>query len=257
MSRSPIISILAIAIFWIGGGCSKHPSAPHRDSAIWWECAAVELDLSGTTVLIDPWFPFPRKADLILITHLHYDHFCPETIKRIQDASGDRLGLIVGPKQIAGPLRDIGKGKERVASAGETIRYQNLVIETVPSSENNRADLGYIVRDAQAGLSILHLGDNRAYFDGCARFGKIDYLFLSMGKMPLPDMIRLLQTVRPRFLIPIHYKPAKGAFQAEFYPSPPDPERYLDELNRAMRERGIETKLLILDPGRENSLRPR
>jgi len=258
MNRVSVIAASA-ALIWAAGtaGCSLRSPGPNLPRAVWWECAAVELNLSGIIVLIDPWFPFGRKADAVLVTHLHYDHFSPETIARIQDASGERLGLIVGPAQIAAPLRTIGKGKERIARAGETIRFQNLVIETVFSSENNRDDLGYLIRDTKSGLTILHLGDNHAYSDECARVKDIDYLFLSMGKMPLEDMLRLLQTVRPRFLIPIHYKPAKGAFQAEFYPSPPDPETYLDELARAMKARRIETEMLVLIPGREVPLRPR
>ena len=39
------------------------------DTAIWWGCASIELNISGTTILIDPYFPFKREADIILITH--------------------------------------------------------------------------------------------------------------------------------------------------------------------------------------------
>ena len=147
------LAAITAAILFAGAtvGCSGRP-LPDRATVVWWECAAVELDLSGTIVLIDPWFPFAREADAVLVTHLHYDHFSPGTIARVRGASGERMGLIVGPRQIAGPLREIGRGKERIAGAGETIRFRNLVIETVPAEEDGRDDLGYLVRDARTGL---------------------------------------------------------------------------------------------------------
>lgn len=252
------LAAITAAILFAGAtvGCSGRP-LPDRATVVWWECAAVELDLSGTIVLIDPWFPFAREADAVLVTHLHYDHFSPGTIARVRGASGERMGLIVGPRQIAGPLREIGRGKERIAGAGETIRFRNLVIETVPAEEDGRDDLGYLVRDARTGLSVLHLGDNPSYSEKYAGIRGIDYLFLSMGKMPLPDMLRLLESVRPRFLVPIHYRPAAGAFQKAFYPSPPDPRKYLDDLSRAMRARRLGTEIMPLVPGQKVTLHPR
>jgi L-ascorbate metabolism protein UlaG (beta-lactamase superfamily) len=224
-------------------------------TATWWECNSFEIQLSGTAILIDPYFPFYRKANVILITHHHEDHCHVDTITRIIEASGDALDLIVGSKSCENSFTCFEIKEERLADRGEVLTYAGLTIETVPSYEDVD-DIGFIIRDSETGLSLLHMGDNTRYIDDFKEIQDIDYLFLAMGKMSLEDTILFLKAVKPKYLIPMHYKPARGAFLPKHYsyPSPEDPDQYLSQLVRMIKDSGIETRMIVLNPGQTQDL---
>src|ERR671916_3195027 len=63
------------------------------DSVVWLGHASFRIELRGATIYIDP-YRVPAdapKADAILVTHGHYDHFSPQDIERL---SHDRTWLI-------------------------------------------------------------------------------------------------------------------------------------------------------------------
>ena len=55
------------------------------DSIEWLGHSGFRIDASGTTIYIDPYrIDEGPLADLILVTHGHYDHFSPQDIERIE-----------------------------------------------------------------------------------------------------------------------------------------------------------------------------
>lgn len=260
-SKTFIFYLLAISLayFCLGErfGLAKGTKGRTINTAIWWECATVELNISGTTILIDPFFPFYRKTNVILITHSHGDHCHIPTIKKVIEVSGDELGLIVGSKQCEKQFNEFIIPQENLADRWEVIMHKGLTIVTVPSYEGV-TDIGYIIRDPRTGLNILHMGDNTRFSEDFSRISDIDYLFLSMGKMSYEDMIRFIKTINPKYLIPIHYKPTKGTFLIDeynySYPSPDEPEKYIDDLKNKIQENKIKTEVLILYPGEVKEL---
>lgn len=246
----PLLLIIFLFLC-LGYSLAQTRKAETISTITWWECASVELNISGATILIDPLFPFYRSADIILVTHVHWDHCHPATIKRIIEASGDRLRLIIGSKQCEDIFREFTIKKEVLAGRSETIKHLGLSIGTVPSYEDE-TDVGYIIRDLQTGLSVMHMGDSTRYTEDFPKISDIDYLCLSMGKMSYEDMISFIKAVKPRYLIPMHYVPTKGAFLGEHgysYPSPENPSEYINELIERMEQNNIETEVLALYPG--------
>lgn len=248
-------SFTIIAFLCLCSVLSKTGECKDINTATWWQCASLELNIRGATVLIDPYFPFYRKANAILVTHDHGDHCHPPTIKRIIEVSGDKLNLIIGPKGSEHFFDEFEIKEKHFADRGQLIKYADLTIETVPSYEGLN-DIGYIIRDTKTGLSVMHMGDNNRYTDDFLKISSIDYLFLSIGKMTHEDTLRFIKAVRPRYLIPVHYIPTKGAFLPDSYnyPSPQDPERYIGELKRMTRESGIKTTVLIFYPGQTEEI---
>ncbi|MBU1125666.1 MAG: hypothetical protein KKC84_06550, partial [Candidatus Omnitrophica bacterium] len=95
------------------------------------------------------------------------------------------------------------------------------------------------------------LGDNTRYDRKLSEITDIDYLFLSMGKMSFEDMVQLIQDINPGYIVPMHFKPSRGAFLTEYYPSPQDPDRYIQTLRKKIDEAGLKTEVLVLYPGQE------
>jgi len=256
-SAIPYLCVLVALGLFLTGGDSVHSDRAdekiHTDTVTWWECSAIELNLSGKIVLIDPCFPSSRKASIILITHAHADHCHIPTIQRTGEVSGDGLSLVVASRQCEEILAKAGIEKRYPASRWEAFEHRGLTIETVPSFEGE-TDLGYVVRDPQSGISILHMGDNRLYSEDFRKIKDIDYLFLSMGKMSMDDMVKFVRAVKPAYLVPMHYRPAEGAFNPVEILWPPNPEQYIDELKKRIEDDGLSTEVLILYPRRETGI---
>lgn len=122
----------------------------------------------SSVVYIDPWkLPAGQPAaDVVLVTHDHYDHFSIADIDRIADPRA----IVVGPPCVTDELRG------RVASAiapGQTVTAGSAVVTAVPAYNIDKfkslgtvyhpreaGHVGYIV--AMDGLRIYHAGDTDA-----------------------------------------------------------------------------------------------
>lgn len=120
------------------------------------------LDASKT-VYFDPWKlpPDSPKADIILVSHEHHDHFSLEDIKLI--SSKDTIILSDGAvaKQLRGKVsyREI-----KILAPGDVAEIAGVKIKAVPSYNIGKAfhtkesgKLGYLVEIE--GVTIYHAGD--------------------------------------------------------------------------------------------------
>jgi len=98
-----------------------------------------------------------RKADIICITHAHYDHCSPEDIAACADERTD----IFAP---ADAVKKEIAGTWHVVEPGNTYTAQGVAIETVPAYNTNKSFhprangwVGYIV--TLNGTRVYHAGD--------------------------------------------------------------------------------------------------
>jgi len=152
-------------------------------------------------------------------------------------------------------------------------------------------NLGYVITETGGGTTFYHPGDLHEVFDAHRELrGRIDYLFFPIPKMPGQE-VTLIDAVRPKAIIPMHYwldtpdfpipwhfskddltvadfysaHPTPGA-DAEiykhdlelmnvghFYPTtPPPPLERISSLAPSLKKLG--TDLIILEPGRPYEL---
>ena len=102
------------------------------DKMEWLGHDTFKVEAGGVVIYTDP-FRLPDglpKADLILVTHEHYDHCSPEDIARI--AGKDTV--IVSPGLCDGKLA----GNVRLVKPGDTLKEKGIEIRAVPAYNINK-----------------------------------------------------------------------------------------------------------------------
>jgi L-ascorbate metabolism protein UlaG (beta-lactamase superfamily) len=171
------------------------------------------LTIGGKVVHVDPvgaegdYARLP-KADLILVTHEHYDHLDPEAIKDLRKAGTQ---VVVSPA-CAGKLKDAV-----VMKNGERQTVQGFDIEAVPAYNlvHKRPDGNPFHPKGQGNGYVIIMGSKRVYIAGdtepvpeMAALKDIDIAFLPMN-LPYtmsPEMTaEAARTIRPKILYPYHF----------------------------------------------------
>jgi L-ascorbate metabolism protein UlaG (beta-lactamase superfamily) len=83
------------------------------DSIEWLGHSGFRIDARGTTIYIDPYrIADGPTADLILVTHGHYDHYSPQDVERV---SGEHTWLVAPPvvaERAGGRVASIAPGQQ-------------------------------------------------------------------------------------------------------------------------------------------------
>ncbi len=160
----------------------------------WHGHACFEFSNGDTTIVIDPHDgrslgirPPTASANLVLMTHDHYDHNASRVIK------GDHKDV----KFLDG-----------------TIEFDGISITGYPTwhdySEGSERGANTIYRFELDGISVAHCGDLGSIpsDDVLNAIKGVDFLFVPVGEvytMVLSDVKRLIELVNPRIVVPMHY----------------------------------------------------
>ncbi len=172
--------------------------------------ASIAVQAAGHRIYIDPanatkeiaWENEP-KADLILITHNHYDHFC------------DSINVILN-----------GTGEFNQMKPGQTVEpFEGIRVEAVPAyniSEGHldfhpreRGDVGYVI--TIGGKRIYVAGDTEDNEDVLA-LKDIDIAFLPVNQpytMTVEQCARVIEAIRPAIFYPYHFGGGEGQADLE------------------------------------------
>jgi len=159
---------------------------------------------ASKTIYIDPYqISEGPEADLILITHEHFDHCSPEDVAKIQHSGS----VIVTEKDSASKL----SGDVRVVSVGESLSIDNIQIEAVPAYNTNKdfhpknkGWLGFIV-DID-GVKVYHAGDTD-FIPEMNDFNTDIALLPVSGTyvMTADEAVEAALAINPKIAIPMHY----------------------------------------------------
>ena len=176
------------------------------------------------TLVLDPFKARgDYKADVLLISHEHFDHLSPDDIRRFADAST----TIVAPKMCEGPPRPFPQEK-RIVSPGSRLELKGVRIEAIPAYNLNKfrepgkvfhpkADgkVGYVV--TLDGVRFYHAGDSDATPEMMSL--DVDVAFLPVSGtyvMTAEEAAEAAKAMKVKVVVPMHIETIIGTMGDAF-----------------------------------------
>jgi L-ascorbate 6-phosphate lactonase len=230
-------------------------------AAFWWlgqHSFIIKID--GKVIYIDPYldqnparqtppllhFSELSNADLVLVTHDHGDHLCPESLRSLCRYSP--FSRFIGPRTASNRmLIDCGIPPDRLVSlsAGEVVEIYGIRVTAIKGKHEFFDEdpelgfpwLGYVVE--ADGLTFYHAGDTIMY-EGLLAALKVwphfDVMFIPingrdaerylrncMGNFTFQEAAELAGELHPGLAVPAHYD--------MFIGNQEDPSKFVDFLN--------------------------
>ena len=177
--------------------------------------ASLEIRYAGLSIQVDPVLDLGRptdyaaefpKADCILVTHEHGDHFDQDAIDVLR-----KEGTTVVTNPRCGEM--LGWGTV-LANGDASDLAEGVHVETVPAYNTTEGHLQFHPKGRDNGY-VLHLDGLRIYIAGdtedipeMADLKDIDIAFLPVNQpytMTVDQCVRAARTIRPKVLIPYHF----------------------------------------------------
>ena len=161
------------------------------------------------TIYFDPFKIEDDKhdADIIFITHNHYDHMDIDSIYKVKNDNT----IIVAPVSMQNVIEDISFKKYIFLNPFDEINIDNVIIKTIPAYNidkefhpRNNNWLGYII--TINGITYYIAGDTDKTKE--AESVKCDIALVPIGghfTMDVYEANELVRIISPKIVIPTHY----------------------------------------------------
>lgn len=170
---------------------------------VWLGHDGFRIDASKT-IYIDPFQISPGpEADLILITHEHFDHCSPDDVTKVQKPETIIITEKDSVPKLSGDVREI--------KPGESLTVDDVKIEAVPSYNTDKdfhpqanGWLGFIVEID--GVRIYHAGDTDVIPE--MKELNVDIALLPVSGtyvMTSEQAVNAALDINPKLAIPMHY----------------------------------------------------
>ncbi len=176
----------------------------------WLGHATFRIETSGKTIYIDP-YVLPKGsplADIILITHDHYDHCDPSKAEEIRTEKTQIVATEKAAQKLTGSIRTV--------RAGDTFEIDNIRIRAVEAYNLSKpfhpkgAGVGFIIESE--GKSVYHTGDTD-FVPEMKSLQGLTAVLVPIGGTYTMDIEQAKQAIlamKPKFAIPMHYNFLEG-----------------------------------------------
>jgi len=200
--------------------------------------ASFEIHASSKRILIDPFLKEnpaaarpSEKADIVFITHEHFDHCVPNDIrKNISNGA-----IVVASEECADKLNDFKTKFVRPGTKGSLadVSYEAVYAYNIGKSFHPKGrKVGFVIETD--GKRVYHAGDTD-FIPEMKELQRIDVALLPIGghfTMSIDEAVEAAKTIRAKLAIPMHYK-TFPQIQAE-------PEEFVKKLKAA----GLDSRVL-------------
>ncbi len=181
----------------------------HASTLLTWNGKVIYVDPDDDAAYEPTYLGLP-KADLILVTHTHGDHFSSGKIETLRRTNA----LILVPQAVYTGLTAAQKTNAIILTNSMATNVLGLRVEAVPAYNSNHplgSGNGYVIT----------MGGRRLYFSGdtgnvpeIRALPAIDVAFLCMNTpftMTPSEATNVIRAMRPRIVYPYHYRNGSGA----------------------------------------------
>ena len=181
--------------------------------------SSIKIETQGKVIYSDPFRieEVKNDADIIVITHSHYDHFSEEDILKVKN---EETKILVTNDLLERTL-ELGFKKENITVVMPNNSYKklNIEIDTIPAYNTNKKFhpqenmwVGYLLNLEQKVIYIA--GDTDITEEN--KNIKCDIALVPIGgtyTMTYKEAAELVNTIKPEKAIPMHYGKIVGSIQ--------------------------------------------
>jgi len=178
--------------------------------------ATLVIAWDGKTIYVDPvgnadWYQTFPKPDVVLVTHVHGDHFRPAVLRAV---TGPKT-MLVAPEALVKAMPEGLRARTIPLSNGQATEKPGFNVEAVASYNLTPARKKFHPKGQGNGY-VLTLGGKRVYLSGDTEgtpemlaLKKIDVAFLCMNlpyTMDVAAAAKAVKAFRPKVVYPYHYR---------------------------------------------------
>ncbi|TMI20629.1 MBL fold metallo-hydrolase [Candidatus Bathyarchaeota archaeon] len=176
---------------------------------------------NGKTIIIDPFKirAIPDKADILLVSHEHFDHLSLDDIKKVSSDKTTIVTILAVKKELSSM-----KVKEvKAVKPGDKVAFGDITIEVVPAYNLNKfrepgkpfhpkedGKVGFIL--SINGVRVYHAGDTDPIPE--MKSFKTDVALLPVSGtyvMTPEEAAEATRMIKPKLAIPMHYGAIVGS----------------------------------------------
>lgn len=173
---------------------------------------------NGTVLYSDPYdlVDETHDADVVFITHGHYDHLSPEDYARVAKSET----VVVAPAVLESEVAALSAGSVVLLNAGDTTEVRGIKVEAVPAYNIQPERLQFHPKENKWLGYILTIDGATYYIAGDTDQNEnnetisCDVALIPIGGTFTMDPVQaaaFINTIKPRFVVPTHYGTTVGS----------------------------------------------